>query len=30
MDGMESLLNASLRRFSALGWVALHPAVMLS
>ena len=29
MDGMESLLNASLRRFGALGWAALFPVVML-
>ena len=29
MDGMESLLDASLRRFSALGWAALLPVVML-
>jgi hypothetical protein len=29
MDGMESLLNASLRRFGALGWAALLPVVML-
>jgi hypothetical protein len=29
MDGMESLLNASLRRFGAPGWAALLPVVML-
>jgi hypothetical protein len=29
MDGMEGLLNASLRRFGALGWAALLPVVML-
>lgn len=29
MDGMESLLNVSLRRFGALGWAALFPVVML-
>jgi hypothetical protein len=30
MDGMESLLNGSVRRFGALGWAALLPVVMLS
>jgi signal transduction histidine kinase len=29
MDGMESLLTASWRRFGALGWAALLPVVML-
>ena len=30
MDGVERLLNASVRRFGALGWAALLAVVMLS
>jgi len=30
MDGMDSLFDASSRRFSALGWAALLPVVMVA